>query len=214
MSIHAGPNSFSYFNGSSSSRAAPSAQAIKVANPAATDGVYWINDNNNPKQIYCNMTTSDGGWMLYTSFSSDNPYTTSFPAWNGNRVLYPDFTTHGFTLNYATHYADGVNTVFSSYIRRPEFFGFFYSGSPFGQFTMTEWKGPSYVTELLVRHGGGAAGYDITSSSLVTNNVTRAGGTGSASETIDAIPFNPLGVTPLFRQIENGIAGLSWIFMR
>lgn len=56
-----------FFDGSSSVRAAPSAQYIKNLTGTNTDGVYWINlPVVGPTQIYClmNSAVNGGGWMM------------------------------------------------------------------------------------------------------------------------------------------------------
>jgi hypothetical protein len=37
---------------------------IKALTGTTTDGLYWINVSGTPKQIYCDMNTDGGGWML------------------------------------------------------------------------------------------------------------------------------------------------------
>ena len=55
-------------SGLSSATAGTSAYQIKQAYPSSTDGVYWITNSNinggTPFQMYADMTTDGGGWML------------------------------------------------------------------------------------------------------------------------------------------------------
>ena len=57
--------------GSSSTNPADNAYAIIQAGDSLGDGLYWINVNGTPKQVYCDMTAeshntpgSPGGWMM------------------------------------------------------------------------------------------------------------------------------------------------------
>ena len=57
---------FSPPDGSSANRAARSALEIKRHYPQKTSGNYWIIDNNGTaREIYCEMETDGGGWMLW-----------------------------------------------------------------------------------------------------------------------------------------------------
>jgi len=190
---------------------------IKNNNPSATNGVYWILKDGVPTQIYCNMEDNGGGWMLYSSFSTDNTYDSSYPAWNGNRILTTDLSTYGYNLDYYTHYNDGVNVNFASYTRRPEFLSFFYSGpADNGLLTMNTWNGPSDINQLRVYYGLGstAASYSSNSGNLIINNSTVVTGTSGDFTSVSISSFDPDGTIPLLRVEEIGIVGISWIFMR
>lgn len=58
-------------NGLSTASAAKSAKEIKQNYPNAVDGIYWITNPNinggTPFQIYADMSTDGGGWMLLNS---------------------------------------------------------------------------------------------------------------------------------------------------
>ena len=58
-------------DGSSATNASTSAFQIKLEYPNSADGIYWIKNDNlnsgNAFQIYADMTTEGGGWMLLNS---------------------------------------------------------------------------------------------------------------------------------------------------
>lgn len=78
-------------DGSAADKAAPSALAIKIANPSATDGTYYINlPTVGVQQVYCIMNSNynGGGWMLAlkaTNTSTAFTYTASH--WTSNTTL-------------------------------------------------------------------------------------------------------------------------------
>jgi len=54
--------------GTSRSSAGQSCAAIKVMSPSSADGLYWVDpdggNTNNAVEVWCDMTTDGGGWML------------------------------------------------------------------------------------------------------------------------------------------------------
>lgn len=50
-------------DGSTSARAATSAESIKTLTGTTVNGLYWVSINSVPSLVWCDMNTNDGGWM-------------------------------------------------------------------------------------------------------------------------------------------------------
>ena len=68
--------------GTSRDHAGVSCMSINNSHPVSGDGVYWIDPDGSgggePFEVYCEMSTKGGGWMLILSFQDPGPYWTRF----------------------------------------------------------------------------------------------------------------------------------------
>jgi len=102
-------------DGSSSTRAALSAEAIKQANPNATDGAYWINlPTDGPTLTYCIMDGAEnqGGWMLALKARWDGTNNDSTFNWGANY-----WTDSNTTLNTTDYNRNNSNAKFNVFNR-------------------------------------------------------------------------------------------------
>lgn len=95
-------------DGSSYSNAADSAASIKSLTGTTSNGTYWININNVPTQIYCNMSVSGGGWMSFASAPTDGWFggnTGADAQWLGLNYSYGTYSSTGAIGNYWRNYS-------------------------------------------------------------------------------------------------------------
>jgi hypothetical protein len=108
MAIYYGPSA-SYYDGSSSEKAAVSAVAIKQAKPDSPNGIYWINlPTAGPTQTFCIMDDDwdGGGWMMAlkatrgTTFSYTSNYWTTANTLNPTALNLDDGDAKYNVMNY------------------------------------------------------------------------------------------------------------------
>ena len=100
---------YTYFDGSTSARAAPNALYIKNRTGTNTNAVYWINlPSVGPTQIYCIMDSAvdGGGWMMAmkatrgTTFYYDSSHWTTATTLNPSDNTRNDADAKFHTMNY------------------------------------------------------------------------------------------------------------------
>ena len=93
---------FSPPDGSSANRAARSALEIKRHYPQKTSGNYWIIDRNGTaREIYCEMETDGGGWMLWHDHNAQGSKTSMNDALGGTDSSPSSNLGRGYYNNYA-----------------------------------------------------------------------------------------------------------------
>jgi hypothetical protein len=100
---------YTYLDGSTADRAAPSALYIKNQTGTNDDGVYWINlPTVGPTQVYCimNSAVDGGGWMMAMKATTGSTFQYSSSHWTTVTTLNPSDNTRNnadakfHTMNY------------------------------------------------------------------------------------------------------------------
>lgn len=185
-------------DGSTSARAATSAQAIKQATGTTTSGVYWILVNGSPKQVYCDMNgtyTGDAanGYMLYQNFGS-SPFQAGRALVNTGQS---NFSSNGWSPQGGSSQLNGDNL-------------WSWNGG-FAQYnTFHSWQLSSPSASVLRIRWGNAN--NANNATLFVNGVnTRV--VGPSEITITQANFTPT-TNMIQLQEVGGIVAAYWIFVR
>lgn len=133
-------------DGSISTKASTSAQAIKTLNPSVTNGNYWITVDGTPKQVYCDFDgtyTNDASnsYMLYQAYGTASPF---------SHALNGVYSTEGqiFASNWSTNGSTRGMDTDSWY--------FFNGGEASSVTTHNAWQISTPNVSTLVIKGGGS----------------------------------------------------------
>jgi hypothetical protein len=105
-------------DGSSESRAAPSAAAILELNASAPNGAYWIKPTGytgDPFLVHCLMTVEGGGWMLVLRNATDNFGNANREPYASGSFLVGNWAGWGFTTKAQIDGALGGTTNVANY---------------------------------------------------------------------------------------------------
>ena len=102
-------------DGSSAVNAGSSAVAIKQRTGTTIDGLYWIKPPNGAAvQVWCDMNTSGGGWMLVARTHPSAAPAAGTWGWRGLDIGAPTTYTSAYQLNLLSLFNNGLR--FSDYI--------------------------------------------------------------------------------------------------
>jgi len=102
-------------DGSSSGNAGASALAIKQRTGTTTDGMYWVKPpNGSAVQVWCDMNTSGGGWMLVARTHPSGNITGHSWGWHGDSIGAATTYSNCYQLDLYSMYNNGFQ--FTSYI--------------------------------------------------------------------------------------------------
>ena len=163
-------------DGTTSSRSATSANAIKTLNSSATNGNYYITLNGSPSLVYCDFDgtysgDSSNAYMLYQSFGTNNtPFTNAINGSNLSSVS--ALQNAGWTYEEASggQSQHGVGADAITYWRNNQYTSYLKLNS-------LNLKGLSGINKIGIKWGSSYSSSEIF---LFVNGSQRGEGTGSA----------------------------------
>jgi hypothetical protein len=186
-------------DGLTAETAADSAAQILAGDPSAPSGTYYITVNGTAKQIYCDMTSDGGGWMLWTTFGT--------AAFQSGKAILPDISNNtlllanGWTTNATPSY--GTNHVSAGLACAAV--GYVEALSVGATLNIV----PSLLrTQFRNNHVVGSV-------NLVVNNSVVSTAGANTTVTPSSIPVNFSGTSPIIRYPENNaIPQIFWAFLK